>query len=223
MVFLNTTATGVQVRRETELRWIHFMEGTNDTALVAVVAALDSETPRVTSATFSGATIQNLDLVATSVGVGGDSYPNAYVFVLGDPLTSGTVSGTITVQFDEIVSLMNGISAVFGGVDAGNPTVGGSQSIVLNTEPPAFDISQEFTTLTTGSIVVDVCFAESSNHNVHSAGPDQITFGDYQFNGPRFTATYRSVPTITGITMTRSGVGGPYAAVSHTLMALRSA
>lgn len=222
MVFLTTTATGVQVRRETELRWIHFMEGTNNTVLIAVVAALDSENPQVTSATFSGAAVQNLDLVATSVGAGGDSYPNTYVFVLGNPLTSGTVSGIINVQFDEVVSLMNGISAIFGGVDAGNPTVGGSQSIVLNTDPPDFDVSQNFTTLTTGSVVLDVCFAESSNHNIHSAGPDQITFGDYQFNGPRFTATYRLVPTITGITMTRSGVGGPYAGVSHALLALRS-
>jgi len=223
MGFLITTATGVQVRRETELRWIHFMEGTNDAALVAVVAGLDSESPRVTSATFSGATLQNMDLVATTVGVGGQSFPNAYVFVLGDPLPSGTVSGIVTIQFDEVVSLMNGVSALFGGVDDGNPTVGGSQSKVINTEPPGFDIDQLFTTITTGSVVLDVCFAESSNHNIHAAGPDQTKFADVQFNGPRFTATYQSVPTMTGIVMTRSGVGGPYAAVSYTLMALRSA
>ncbi len=110
------------------------MQGTDDTALVAVVAALDSENPRVTSATFSGTTLQNMDLVATTVGVGGQSFPNAYMFVLGDPLPSGTISGIITVQFDEIVSLMNGVSAVFGGVDAGNPTVGGRNPTISTPE-----------------------------------------------------------------------------------------
>lgn len=224
MVLLHSTATGTLTRRSTEIIWDQFINGTiiSDVTLVAIVTALDSGRARVTSATFSGSTVQNMELVTQTITPGGKGYPNTYMFALPDPVAPiDSVTGEVKVQFNELVNVMGGISGVFIGVDTTNPVLSGGVGRVFHTQPPDFEISDVFTTTVTGAMVIDVCFSESSSHNDHDPGEEQVVFGDISFPGPHMTTSYRSAPTATGIVMSRKEVGGPHAGAALTIMALR--
>jgi len=225
MIQLFTTVTGSKVRRDFEISWDHTINGTiiSDPVLVTVVAVLDSGLPRVASATFSGSTVKDMELVGQVATPGGKAYPNGFIFALASPVSPAeNLTGEVKIQFDEVVNLVNGVSAVFTGVDTSNPTVSGGLGRAINTQLPDFAITELFTTTVTGAMVIDLCFSESSNHIDHIPGPEQVKFAEFNFSGPKFSATYRSVPTATGVIMSRSDAGGPHAGTTLTLMALRS-
>lgn len=223
MVTLHTTTTGTIIRKANEITWSHFINGTiiNDVALVVIVSALDSGRARVQSATFSGSTIKNMDLISQAVTAGGKGFPNVFMFALADPVESVDVlTGTVKVTFNESINLMSGISTVFIGVDTVNPVMSDKGSNVLNTLHPDFEISQQFTSTASG-IVIDACFSESSLHTGHFPGTEQVLFGDILFSGPKLTTSYRILSAISGITMSRKDAGGPHAGTTFAVIGLR--
>ncbi len=219
---LETTATGIPVFTESSLSWEHFLEGPlgDGRELMVFIGAIDSQSPSIISATLSGTALtpaasQDFTEIASAVGPGGQAFPTAYILGLADPVVAtGTITGTITVEFDETVSNMNGISAYFINVDTADPFTSTVEGVTTNPIHPNFDIAVDFTSTVSGHVVIDLCVAQSSNHNDHTPGIDQIKFADFNMNGPRFTATRKTI-TASGTTeITRSGVGGEFAGVS---------
>lgn len=224
---LITTATGLQAATENSISWEHPMFGpvSNGAMLLALIGGVDSEVPNPVSATFSGTALtplpaQAMTTVASVNGIGGQSFPCGFIFALTDPVSvTGTVTGTITVAFDQDVGTMQGMSVVFSGGDGTFDN--GLVHQTINTLVPDFDITNPFTTTATGSMVIDMCIAESSNHNNHEVPSAQVKFADLSFSGPRMTATYSGVADISTIDMSRLEAGGPFAGVTLITFALK--
>ena len=227
---LQTTATGTPVFTETSLSWEHFLEGSlgSGRELMVLIGSVDSQTPSIASATLSGSALtpaasQDLVEITNTVGPGGNAFPNAYTLGLADPVTAiQTITGTITIEFDETVTNMNGVSAYFTGVNVGDPFTSTVERLITHTGQPDFDIGVDFTPTATGNWVIDLCVAHSSNHNDHTPGIDQAKFVDFNINGPRFTATYKEITSLDTSGITRSGVGGEFAGVSLTAVELNN-
>ncbi len=225
-----TTTTGIQQSTATEISWEHELEVPLrlGSTLVAFVGGIDSQKPTVSTATFSGVGIAPFDGVplvpaAAGTGAGGSSYPCAWVFTLGAPVPSltGTVTGTIAIGFDEDVGLMMGMSTVISGVSG--TFDGAPVHFAQNTQvEDGFAISGTYTTTGTNTVVVDMCMSESSNHQTHAVPTDQNKFGEAFFSGPKYSLSYRDVPSPGSVDVVRSGVGGPFAGVSLTTIGLES-
>jgi hypothetical protein len=225
-----TTTTGIQQSTATGISWEHELEGPLrlGSTLIAFVGGIDSQKPAATTATFSGSGIAPfpgtpLVPAAAGTGAGGSSYPCAWVFTLGAPVPSltGTVTGTITIGFDEDVGLMMGMSTVISGVSG--TFDGAPVHFAQNTQvEDGFTISGTYTTTGTNTVVVDMCMSESSNHQLHYIGTDQNKFGEILFSGPKYSLSYRDVPFPDSVGVVRSGVGGSFAGTSLTTIGLES-
>jgi hypothetical protein len=225
-----TTTTGIQQSTSTSIAWEHELEVPLrlGSTLIAFVGGVDSHQPTVTSATFSGSGLSPfagtpLIPAAAGTGAGGSSYPCAWVFTLGAPVPSltGTVTGTIDIEFDEDVGLMTGMSTVISG--ASGTFDGAPVHFVQNTQvEDGFTISGTYTTTGTNTIVIDMCMSESSNHQTHAVPADQNKFGEILFSGPNYSLSYKDVPFPESVGVVRSGVGGPFAGVSLTTIGLES-
>ncbi len=223
---LITTATGIQEVNSLTISWEQEFEGPvqEGNTLIAFVGGVDTQKPTAVSATLSGAAVSPLPAVPLTTaievtGAGGSSFPCAWIFTLPAPMPStGTVTGTLTVEFDEPVGRMNGMSAVISGangtLDSG-PTV-----IAQHTQLPDFSISGTHTITGTNSILIDMCMSESSNHQGHVMGANQNQFGSVFFTGPKYSTSFKDVPSPADIDMVRMDVGGPFAGVSLITIAL---
>ncbi len=225
---LITTATGIQEVTSSRISWEQEFEGPVQTGntLIAFVGGVDTGKPEPISATMSGAAVSPLAEVPlttaiVATGAGGSSFPSAWIFTLDSPMPlAGTVTGTLTVEFDEPVGRMNAMSAVISGTSG---TFDGSPGCIFqHTQHPDFSISGTYTTTGTNTILVDMCMSESSNHQDHDVGEDQFPFGSVFFTGPKYTTSFKDVPVPGDISMVRFDVGGPFAGVSLITLALES-
>lgn len=225
---VNTTATGIQEVTSSRISWEHVFDGpvlTGNT-LIAFVGGIDTFKPEPTSATLSGAAVSPLAAVplttaSVATGPGGSSFPCSWLFTLQDPMPlTGTVTGTLTVEFDEPIGRMNAMSAVLSGT-SGNLD-GSPICIAQHTQLPDFAISGTYTTTGTNTVLVDMCMSESSNHQGHVAGEDQFPFGSVFFTGPKFSTSFKQVSAPGDVGMVRTDVGGPFAGVSLVTIALES-
>jgi len=225
-----TTATGVQdLSTENQISWEHVVDAPigDGTILLAFVGGVDSERPSITSATLSGSAKSPLPEVPLTtaievVGAGGSSFPSAWISYLGSPFASvtGTVTGTITMAFDEDIGRFQGMSAIVSGTNGQLDSV---SSITQHTQPPGFDITNTHLTTTTGVVLVDMCISESSNHNDHIVGAGQERFGIVPFSGPMFSTSARpSGQTGGAFELVGSGSGGPFAGATLVVLALES-
>ncbi len=222
-----TTATGVQEFTSSRISWEMEFPGTalDGHVLLAFVGGVDSGTPQPTSATMSGSGASPLAEapLTTAIivtGAGGSSFPCAWVFTLANPMPlAGTATGTLTVEFDEIVGSMNAMSAVISGT---NGTLDGIASISQHTQLPDFSISGTHTTTGTNTIVVDMCMSEGSNHQGHDMGENQFPFGSVFFSGPAYSTSFKDVPIAGDVGMVRTDVGGPFAGVALITIGLES-
>ncbi len=227
VISLLTTATGTRQTSETQIAWEHETVGplVSGEMLLVFVGAVDSQHPSVTSAIFSGTGLtpfdsQNLEVVSSVVGAGGGSFPCGFVYSLDNPITgTGTVTGTVTLDFNESIGVMSGVSAIFTG---GSGVLDGpAGSVTENTEIPNYSIFRNFTTTAANSLVIDMCISESSNHNSHVVPSGQTGFGDVKLSGPRFTTTYSGVSSPSTVNIGREQVGGTFAAATLITLALR--
>ncbi len=225
---LITTATGIQKVNSTAISWEQEFEGPVQAGnvLMVFVGGIDSQKPEPISATFSGSAVSPLAAVdmTTAIslsGPGGSSFPCAWIFILPSPMPSiGTVTGTISIEFDDPVARMTGISAVISGV---NGTLDGPPTyIAQHTQLPDFSISGSHTTTGMNTVLVDMCMSESSNHQGHLVGENQNKFGSILFTGPKYSTSFKDAPTPGDISMIRTDVGGPFAGVSLITIALES-
>jgi len=223
-----TTATGIQEVTSSRISWEMEFPGPvlDGNTLIAFVGGVDTTKPEPTSATLSGAAVSPLASVPLTTaivhtGPGGSSFPCAWLFTLDEPMPlAGTVTGTLTVEFDEPVGRMNAMSAVVSGTSG---TFDGPPScIVQHTQLPDFAISGTYTTTGTNTILIDMCMSEGSNHQDHDVGEDQFPFGSVFFSGPKYTTSFKDVPLPGDIGMVRTNVGGPFAGVSLVTIALES-
>jgi hypothetical protein len=222
-----TTATGLAYANTSSIVWQHEMEGPIGPghALVAFVGGVDSQKPDPISATLSGTGVspiseQALSTAVTVNGTGHGHFPCGWIFTLGAPvIPSGVVTGTITIEFDERVGRIAGMSAIISGT---NGTIDNyPQSISQHTQHPEFVISGTYTTTGTNTVLVDMCMSESSNHQNHVVS-GQTLFGDVFFSGPKYTLTYLDAPAPGTFVLSREEVGGPFAGVSLIIIGLES-
>jgi hypothetical protein len=132
---------------------------------------------------------------------------------------SGVVTGTIYIEFNEVVNRMCGMSAIISGTSGAYD--GPTNGIVQHTQLPDFFISSTHATSGTNSILVDVCMSEASNHQTHTLGAGQIDIGSIFFTGPKYSVSYKQAPVPGTGTMSRGGVGGPFAGVSLVILGLQ--
>ena len=225
---LITTATGTQRTNASSISWEQEMEGPvgAGNVLLAFVGGVDSQKPDPVSATMSGTAVSPMAEVPLTTamvanGAGHGTFPCGWVFLLNSPtVPAGTVTGTITVEFDEQVGRMQSMSAIISGT-SGNFD-GAPQIIFQHTQPPDFLISGTHTTTGTNTILIDMCMSESSNHQIHDLGEDQFPFGSVFFSGPKYTISYKDAPTPGNLAMVRMNVGGPFAGVSLITIGLES-
>jgi uncharacterized membrane protein YgdD (TMEM256/DUF423 family) len=225
---LVTTATGLQASTESSLSWEISAVGpvnNNDTLLV-FVGAVDSQKPSIGSAVFSGSALtpiaaQAMTTVAEVTGPGGISFPCGFVFMLVDPITTaGTVTGTIVVNFNEDIGIMQGMAAIFSGTNSLDVN---ATSITIPTQLPNFEVSKTQSTTASGSMLMDMCVSESSNHNDHDLGSGLNLFGNLFFSGPRMTTTYSGLESPATGTMSRLQAGGPFAGATLISFSLKEA
>jgi hypothetical protein len=193
--------------------------------LVVVVAGVDSQKAIPIVATISGSAKSPFAAVplttATSfTGPGGHSFPCVWMMTRHAPIPiAGTVTGTIYVEFSEIVNRMCGMSAIISGT-SGNYD-GAAGGIAQHTDLPNFFLSSAHTTTGTNSVLVDVCMSEASNHQTHTLGASQTDVGNVFFTGPKYSVSLKQAPTPGTGTMSRADVGGPFAGVSLVILGLQ--
>jgi len=233
MVFtLFTTATGLGVTTENEISWeqsVNTPLGSGMT-LFAFVGGVDSQSPSITSAILSASEksptlpTQVFSTAVEVTGPGGSSFPSGWITYLHDPFvsitTTGTVTGTITEGFDEDVGRMQGMSAIISG--ASGSLDGATPYVSQNTQWPGFAISNTHLTAISGSLLLDMCISESSNHNDHVVGTNQNKFGDILFGGPKISTSFRQTTAPGSYELSRSGCGGPFAGVTLISLALEN-
>jgi hypothetical protein len=228
---LITTATGVSgITTSNKISWEQEAQQplASGTMLLVFVGGVDSEKPSVSSVTLSnsplspGLETQVLSTAIEATGAGGSSFPSAWVGYLYEPFASGTslVTGTITVEFDEDVGRMQGMSAIVSGTSG--VFDGGAMSISQHTQLPDFGLAAEYLTRGNGSLLVDMCVSESSNHNGHFVGPNQNKFGDVFFSGPKLSTSFKQTGASGTYPVSRFDCGGPFAGVTLVTFALEA-
>lgn len=223
---ITTVATGIQSVNRTSLSWEMVTEGplTNGHTLIVAVGGVDSQKSIPTIATISGSAKSPFAAVplttATSfTGPGGHSFPCVWMMTRYSPIPiAGVVTGTIYVEFNEVVNRMCGMSAIISGTSGTYD--GPANGIAQHTDLPDFFISSTHTTTGTNSVLVDVCMSEASNHQSHTLGAGQTDIGSIFFTGPKFSVSFKHAPTPGTGTMSRSEAGGPFAGVSLVILGL---
>jgi len=224
-----TTATGtLSENTENQISWEQPVEAPlgDGTLLLAFVGGVDSQKPSLVSSTLSGTALSPMPEVPLTTaievtGPGGSSFPVGWVTFRDEPFVNvtGNVTGTITMTFDEDVGTMHGMSAIVSGT---NGQLDGASSITQNTQVPGFSITNAQSTATTGTLLVDMCVSESSNHTDHIVGAGQTSFGDVLFSGPKLSTSLRSAGAGQVHEMVRSGCGGPFAGVTLVTVAMEA-
>jgi len=188
--------------------------------MYAFVGMVDGDRSNFHSANFTMTSMstQPMELVASNIGVGGEPFPAGFIIALKDPAAT---SGTIRLEFDNPVAVMNAAGFVFTGIDTGTsfiPHVGP----VINTQRPDFLISDSTMVVPSGYLVVDLCMAQSSNHTAHllPSGSLFTSLDASPVNMHKFSTAYMVTDSGGPVSLGREDCGGPFAGVSLTAVAI---
>lgn len=184
------------------------------------IGLVDDGLPRLHSAEFSVTAMfsQPMELVAQNVGAGGDPFPAGIIVALKNPVAS---SGTLRIEFNETVAVMNGIGLVYTGVNTAStflPHIGPA----TNTQSPDFLI-QDTLAVPSGHLVLDLCVATSSNHTVHAipSGVPSEAVADSSISMHKLSVASQISDGGT-VTIAREDAGGPFAGTTLTAVSIET-
>jgi hypothetical protein len=184
------------------------------------VGMVDAGRPNLVSAEFiiPSAPDQTMELVSSSVGAGGNSFPAGFIVALKDPAAT---SGTVRVVFDEYVAVMNGIGLVFSGLDSAGGVFIPHAALPLNPQLPDFRV-EDYLTVPSGQFVLDMCMAESSNHTAHvlTSGSLSTKIADTSVSMHKFSTVWQVTSSGGPALIEREDCGGPFAGVSLTAVSI---
>jgi hypothetical protein len=188
------------------------------------IGMVDAQRPNFHSAKFTvnAGFSQPMELVAQNIGPGGSPFPAGFVVALKNPVAT---SGTLRVEFDETVTVMNGIGLVYSGLNTASDIIPhiGTRS---NPQPPNFAIDDNTFVVSSGNLVIDMCMAESSNHTTHlvvtGTNPTYSGVADSAVSMHKFSLADQ-IATMDGpVFLTREDVGGPFAGATITAVAVET-
>jgi hypothetical protein len=188
------------------------------------IGMVDAERPNFHSAKFTvtSAFSQPMELVAQTIGPGGSPFPAGFIVALKNPVAT---SGTLRVEFDETVAVMNGIGLVYSGLNTASDIIPHTGPRT-NPQPPDFTISGTMT-VPSGSLVIDMCMTESSNHTTHVVtrpwtNPTYSGIAATAVSMHKFSLA-NQIASIDGpVFLTREDVGGPFAGATITAVAIET-
>lgn len=190
--------------------------------LFGFVGMVDAERPNFHSAklTVTSNFSQDVDLVAESVGPGGSPFPAGFIVALKNPAAT---SGTLRIEFDEPVAVMNGVGLVYSGLNTSSdfiPHVGPA----INTQLPYFRIEDNTLTVPSGNLVVDMCMSESSNHTSHvvPSGAVSEVIVSSEVSMHKFSLAHQVSSSGGPVLLEREDVGGPFAGVTLTAVSIEA-
>jgi hypothetical protein len=162
---------------------------------------------------------QPMELVAHHVGPGGSPFPAGFIVAVKNPVAT---SGTLRIEFDSTIAVMNGIGLVYSGLNTASnftPYVGPA----INPQTPDFTISGTMPATTSGHLVIDMCMAESSNHTTHAVPPGAPAqkLAETAVSMHKFSLAHQ-ISTGDPIEIQRSDVGGPFAGVTVTAVSIET-
>lgn len=191
--------------------------------LFGFIGMVDAERPNFHSARFTinSSLSQPVELVAQTVGPGGSPFPAGFIVALKNPIAT---SGTLRVEFDETVAVMNGIGLVYSGLNTSSdftPHTGP----VINPQTPDYNITSSGSyVVPSGHLVLDMCMSESSNHIVHEV-PDwspATRVAATAVSMHKFSLASQITTSGGPVTLEREDVGGPFAGASLTAVAIET-
>ena len=190
--------------------------------LFGFVGMVDAERPNLHSAKFTVTSnfSQDMELVSQSVGAGGNPFPAGFIVALKNPAAT---SGTMRIEFDETVAVMNGIGLVYSGLDTASyfiPHTGPA----INTQLPNFRIEDNTFVVPSGNFILDMCMSESSNHTSHvlPSGSLSTLVDSAAVSMHKFSLAQQVASSGGPVLLEREDVGGPFAGVSLTAVSIEA-
>jgi hypothetical protein len=188
------------------------------------IGMVDAERPNFHSAKFTvnAGFSQPMELVAQNIGPGGSPFPAGFIVALKNPVAT---SGTLRVEFDETVAVMNGIGLVYSGLNTASDIKShtGTRS---NPQPPDFVIEDNTFVVSSGNLVIDMCMTESSNHTAHvvltGTNPTYSGVGSAAVSMHKFSLADQIASIDGPVFLTREDVGGPFAGATVTAVAIET-
>ncbi len=188
--------------------------------MYALVGMVDAERPNFHSAEFSvtSSFSQPMELVAQNVGAGGEPFPAAFIVALKNPAAT---SGTIRVEFDDNVAVMNGMGLVFSGLNTGSSFIPHTGPAV-HTQRPDFLVEDGTMVVPSGQLVLDICMAQSSNHTGHlvPSGSLPTKIEEASVSMHKFSAAFQVTESGGPVLLQREECGGPFAGVTLTAVSI---
>jgi len=151
--------------------------------LLVFVGTIDSEGVQASSATFSGGiSAQPMTLINQVTGAG-NAHPGAYLFVLSDPVFTGTLgTGDIEVNMLQTASNLNAMSVVVTGVNEVGGPISETPLSFVNSHITASGGGVISGSITTNSsfddLICDFVVSTAGRPDAHVAGFDQTLAGD---------------------------------------------
>ena len=188
------------------------------------IGMVDAQRPNFHSAKFTvnESLSQSMELVAQNVGPGGSPFPAGFIVALKNPVAT---SGTLRVEFDEPVAVMNGIGLVYSGLNTASDIIPhtGTRS---NPQSPNFIIEDNTFVVSSGNLVIDMCMTESSNHTAHivSTGTNSTYSGvaEAAVSMHKFSLADQIASVDGPVFLTREDVGGPFAGATITAVSIET-
>jgi hypothetical protein len=188
--------------------------------MFACIGMVDGERPNFHSADFTAFSgpVQSMELVSSNVGTGGTPFPAGFIVGLKDP---AAVSGTIRVEFDDNAAVMNGTGLVFSGLDTGDSFTP-HRGPALHTQLPDFVITDATMVVPSGQLVLDLCVAQSSNHNSHlvPSGSLSTRLAEASVSMHKLSLAYQITSSGGPVILVREQCGGPFAGVTFTAVSI---
>lgn len=188
------------------------------------IGMVDAERPNFHSATFTvnAGFSQPMELVAQNIGPGGSPFPAGFIVALKNPVAT---SGTLRVEFDETVAVMNGIGLVYSGLNTASDIIPHTGTRT-NPQPPNFVISGTMT-VPSGNLVIDMIMSESSNHTAHVVtrpwtNPTYSGIAEAAVSMHKFSLADQIASVDGPVFLTREDVGGPFAGATITAVAIET-
>lgn len=188
--------------------------------LFGFVGMVDGERPNFHSAKLTVTSVfsQPMSLVAQSVGPGGSPFPAGFIVALKNPAAT---SGTMRIEFDENVAVMNGLGLVFSGLDTASSFIPHTGP-AINTQPPNFRIEDETFVVPSGNLVIDMCMSQSSNHTTHvlPSGSLSTLIDSAAVSMHKFSLAQQLATSGGPVLLEREDAGGPFAGVTLTAVSI---
>lgn len=187
------------------------------------IGMVDAERPNFHSAKFTvtSSFSQPMELVAQNVGPGGSPFPAGFIVALKNPIAT---SGTLRVEFDENVTVMNGIGLVYSGLNTSSDFIPHTGP-ATNPQSPDYHITSSGSyVVPSGHLVLDMCMSESSNHITHGV-PDwspAVPVAAAPVSMHKFSLSQQTTVSGGAVALDRIDVGGPFAGVTLTAIAIET-